>query len=305
MNANFFQQSRRLPRPATIPTTEASPRSSLFTHDNTASADNGSEASSVCNPSHADGDDVGADECDPTDEVPATGRGEAGEALGTADVLSPTSSSSDTTRASAEGGEGDESRSEIGAVSIGSTRSLETPETRESGSMELDPQTLIMPQSVDVHRNPVQIAGDIEELIELGIRHREAITWRANSPEHAAELLGRFRPRTWLNDDAVMEVLYRMTEGHPDVHVVESHDFAAAYRNHNVKRIQRWRDSPDLILIPVHLTSQQHWFLVSVQYKIGRVVVHENQGTYHRRLEKFLCQVFTPPGGKVEYQAVS
>ncbi|KIW09717.1 hypothetical protein PV08_12001 [Exophiala spinifera] len=117
---------------------------------------------------------------------------------------------------------------------------------------------------------------DIDRLIELGRRNRDSIPWITTNPEAVERMLNTFRPGQWLNDDAVMECLYRMTMGRRDVHVVESHDFNAAYIQKNPSRICRWQ-TPSMVLVPVHIEETSHWFLVSLDFTHHQLTVHDHE----------------------------
>ena len=160
-------------------------------------------------------------------------------------------------------------------------------------------------QNVDFTMSTARIAQDIEDLIEFGCRHWKDVHWRTTRPDDAEKTLSKFRPGEWLNDDAVMEILYRLTSTRNDVHVVQSHDFSAAYDRLEPDRIRRW-DSPSLVFIPVYLERQRHWLLVSSRFKSRTVVIHESSHKDQARLEQFLSELFPKiDDWTVSYQEVS
>ncbi|KIW36540.1 uncharacterized protein PV06_11249 [Exophiala oligosperma] len=119
-----------------------------------------------------------------------------------------------------------------------------------------------------------EMIQDIDRLIELGCRNRGLIPWVTTHPQAVERMLNTFRPGQWLNDDAVMECLYRMAMDRCDVHVVESHDFNAAYIQKNPARICRWQ-TPSTALVPVHVEQTSHWFLVSLHFTHRQLTVHD------------------------------
>ncbi|KAK5312304.1 hypothetical protein LTR93_011393 [Exophiala xenobiotica] len=121
-----------------------------------------------------------------------------------------------------------------------------------------------------------QMIQDIDRLIELGCRNRDSIPWVTTHSEAVERMLNTFRPGQWLNDDAVMECLYRMAMDRCDVHVVESHDFNAAYMQKNPARICRWQ-TPSIVLVPVHVERTSHWFLVSLHFTHRQLTVHDHE----------------------------
>ncbi|KIW35787.1 uncharacterized protein PV06_11873 [Exophiala oligosperma] len=121
-----------------------------------------------------------------------------------------------------------------------------------------------------------EMIQDIDGLIELGCRNRGSIPWITTHPEAVERMLNTFRPGQWLNDDAVMECLYRMAMIRGDVHVVESHDFNAAYIQQNPARIFRWQ-TPSIVLVPVHVEQTSHWFLVSLHFAHRQLMVHDHE----------------------------
>jgi hypothetical protein len=148
------------------------------------------------------------------------------------------------------------------------------------------------------------VISDIHDLIEYGSRHHQMIAWKTTSPKSVGRMLSRFRPDEWLNDDAVMETLYRMTSDRPDVHVVECHDFSAAYLGNIPGRIRRWT-SPTIVVIPVHQEHPQHWFLVSLHFVRKRVVVHSRPTEDCQRVAEFvLAADLGLEGWLVEYRTV-
>ncbi|KIW09716.1 hypothetical protein PV08_12059 [Exophiala spinifera] len=64
--------------------------------------------------------------------------------------------------------------------------------------------------------------------------------------------------------------------GRRDVHVVESHDFNAAYIQKNPSRICRWQ-TPSMVLVPVHIEETSHWFLISLQFTHRQLTVHDHE----------------------------
>jgi hypothetical protein len=148
------------------------------------------------------------------------------------------------------------------------------------------------------------VISEIHDLIDFGSRHHQTIAWKTTSPKSVGRMLSRFRPDEWLNDDAVMETLYRMTSDRPDVHVVECHDFSAAYRGNVPGRIRRWI-SPTIVVIPVHQEHPQHWFLVSLHFARKRVVVHSRPTEDCQRVAEFvLAADLGLEGWLVEYRTV-
>ena len=267
-----FQSSRRLTPPVSTSTADiSSPNSIMAMSENVTSV--GSDRTRTESPGNKDGDGVTAKGLD--------NKSTRGASVASSDredelPVSRDTAPLDVAMLSPRLDERHKSPSPIDIASIGTSSLSKRHETRRHESIALDPRTLVRLQNIDLNRSTVQATEDIEELIEVGVQHLEDITWRANTPEHAEETLSHFRPGTWLNDDAITEVLYRLAVARSDVHVVESHEFAAAYSKHDTDRIRRWK-SPTLILIPVHLASQQHWFLVSIQCQRGKIVVHENR----------------------------
>jgi hypothetical protein len=168
----------------------------------------------------------------------------------------------------------------------------------------LTPERAVRLRRLDPNTSLKQTANDIDELVQLGIRYREQIAWKTIGSEDAERTLKRFRPGEWLNDDAIMETLYRLTSGRDDVHVVQSHDFAAAYAKSDTDRIRRWT-TPSLILIPVYLEHQRHWLLVSVHFGSQTVCIHDSGHQRHGSLKRFLSALFPPAGGwATEYKKV-
>ncbi|KAK6362431.1 hypothetical protein LTS17_012867 [Exophiala oligosperma] len=130
--------------------------------------------------------------------------------------------------------------------------------------------------TLDRKSSEEEMIQDIDRLIELGCRNRDSIPWVTTHPEAVERMLNTFRPGQWLNDDAVMECLYRMAMDRNDVHVVESHDFNAAYIQKNPARICRWQ-TPSIALVPVHVEQTSHWFLVSLHFTHRQLMVHDHE----------------------------
>ncbi|KAJ9601898.1 hypothetical protein H2200_013613 [Cladophialophora chaetospira] len=167
---------------------------------------------------------------------------------------------------------------------------------REDTPIMLTPERAVRLRRLDSSIAARQRAKDLEDLVQLGTQYQNQIVWKTVRSEDAERTLSRFRAGEWLNDDAIMETLYRLTSGRDDVHVVHSLDFAAAYDKAEAKRIRRWT-VPAIILIPVYLEHQHHWLLVSVHVGRHRLTIHDGGHRPNRRLERFLSAIFPATEG--------
>ena len=184
---------------------------------------------------------------------------------------------------------------------VGSRHSCNTPpstaQTAQGGDVAFPTLDQKLPEEQMIH--------DIDRLIELGRPNRDSIPWITTNPEAVERMLNTFRPGQWLNDDAVMECLYRMAMVRCDVHVVESHDFNAAYIQKNPTRICRWQ-TPSIVLVPVHVEQTCHWFLVSLHFTHRQLKVHDHENKRSRSVARFILSGAPELSGwTVRYSSVS
>nr|MDZ8058217.1 hypothetical protein [Nostoc sp. EkiNYC01] len=159
---------------------------------------------------------------------------------------------------------------------------------------------LLTPPHSDSATGPREVVREIEHLVDFGIKQSQHFTWyspRQTTDESAwavetAKALSSLRPRQWLNDDAIMETLYRLADDRSDVQVVDSHTFQSYYERWASKKelpskAFQW-DSPSLVLIPVFEAA--HWFLVSMKFGEGIITFHDD--LQHAEIENFMLDIF-------------
>ncbi|KIW86676.1 uncharacterized protein Z519_12731 [Cladophialophora bantiana CBS 173.52] len=181
------------------------------------------------------------------------------------------------------------SSSAVDVISITSSPvPAEVDETEGYSRTALSPGKAARLRSINSDTPGMQIVQDIEDLIEVGVQNWKGIGWRTVRPEDTEKILTKFRPDEWLNDDTIMEILYRLTSKRDDVHVVQSHDFSAAYEKGDTKRVRRWK-SPSIVLIPVYQPS--HWFLVSLNFEHRRITMHEREERDYPEIKFFVSSL--------------
>lgn len=134
-----------------------------------------------------------------------------------------------------------------------------------------------------------ELTREFHQLFALGMQRRQHFKWfgpgmSGTSDDSAVETIMRtLLPMEWLNDNAVMQILYRLTIGREEVHVVDSHSFQWALEHQNARAILP-KGSPSLVLIPVFRRS--HWFLVSLQYGPRVLTIHDHGN--HEGIDEFI-----------------
>ncbi|RVX70305.1 hypothetical protein B0A52_05638 [Exophiala mesophila] len=129
------------------------------------------------------------------------------------------------------------------------------------------------------------LAKEIDELIALGLRNVDNLTWFSRNRVSSNDVLLSFKPSTLLHRDAVSETISALADDGDQIVRMEIQQFYQAFSQRQVRESSSW-DDIDFIVVPVH--EGNRCFLVSADVKNRLIRIHDFKS--HEEIVRLLTE---------------
>lgn len=119
-----------------------------------------------------------------------------------------------------------------------------------------------------------EASQELGELVSLGLRRSEEISWLSGNEPDAEKVLTTFGSSRGLDRYAVIETMLALTYEKENIFVTDLQTFQLAVEKYSAGEPSEW-NLDAIILIPVQ--KHEHWFLISVNLQLRSIFIHDDK----------------------------